>query len=114
MERRISPRNQANSPVFSIRSERTRVGGERAPSAAQFTKKTTSASGGRLLFALVALRATELQASLPAEMWAITQKCDQALRHQKPLGSARTVWPPSVEGVIDRLEGLRTVCAAGP
>src|ERR1700716_1674488 len=77
MERRISPRNQANSPVFSIRSERTRVGGERAPSAAQFTKKTTSASGGRLLFAFGALRVTELQASLPAEMCAITRKCDQ-------------------------------------
>src|SRR3981081_2232585 len=82
MERRISPRNQANSPGFSIRSERTRGGGERAPSAAQFTKKTTSASGGRLLFALGALRATELQASLPAEMWAITQTCDQVLQHQ--------------------------------
>src|ERR1700687_2307759 len=102
MERRISPRNQANSPVFSIRSERTGVAGERAASAAQFTKKTTSASGGRLLFASDALRATELQASLPAKMWAITRSCDQVLRHQNRSAALERCGPlPSRASSID-------------
>src|SRR4030088_365710 len=102
MERRISPRNQANSPVLSIHSEPTGVGDERAPTAAKVTKKTTSASGGRLLFALGALRATELQASLPAEMWAITQKCDQVLRHQNRSAALERCGPlPSRASSID-------------
>src|SRR5436309_4422603 len=79
MERRISPRNQASSHVFSICSEGT--------------NKTTPASGGRLVFAFGCLRGPELQASLPAKMWAITQRCDQVLRHQNRSGALERCGP---------------------
>src|SRR6266702_5447201 len=57
-------------------------------------KKTTPASGGRLVFAFGFLRAPKLQASLPAEMWAITpKKGDQVLRHQNRSGALERCGP---------------------
>src|SRR5687768_8002784 len=51
MERSTSARNQASSPVLSIPVERMGSGAPLSPSAARLTKKTTPASGGRLVFA---------------------------------------------------------------
>src|SRR5438093_4728812 len=79
MERRISPRNQASSPVFSICSEGT--------------NKTAPVSGGRVVFAFGCLRGPELQASLPDKMWAITKRCDQVLRHQNRSGALERCGP---------------------
>ena len=51
MERTTSARNQASSPVLSIRRRAYGSGATPSRSAARLTKKTTPASGGRLVFA---------------------------------------------------------------
>ena len=54
MERTTSARNQASSPVLSIHSERIGSGATAFAECSTVDKKTTPASGGRLVFALVA------------------------------------------------------------
>src|SRR5687767_6912329 len=51
MERRTSARNQASSPVLSIHSERMGRGATAFADCSTDHKKTTPASGGRLVFA---------------------------------------------------------------